>query len=390
MKQGKISFLWIVLSVILLVIVLSGYLTISSNFQFAGLSWTDSGTQLSGNCNSGGGQTSLIAKEGKPLIISASGSSFQAIRSIKTDVTGIDELLVIYEGNTQCSGSQSGSGISVSILGSESGSVGVNKGGCGATHQPEIVKLKNNFDGTWSSLKGIGIGDVYILQKTEKISGNSQFLQVGADGGSACGLGGSASASITLYNVVRKEDAFAVCKADKYALDFNNDGKIANDGSECFDFASIKIMSEEAIKESFDEKIARITEELEAKNSGLTSKIQELQKQLAQQGISSSQITLLEQKIRELESQLSSASDKTLIQQQIDALRSQQMLSGNVQEHINALQSELRETKKILADVQAGDNNVINVIERQEEFKQSNFINNFFNKIIAWISNLLG
>jgi len=375
-------------------------LAILSHFDFAGFSWKDSGN-IANACQIGSAGSD-VTKTGDFLEIKHSSSNNGGNRYIETDITSVDEVLIIYEGyaSATCSNgySNNGASISSSIQGSISGSVGSSLSadavGCPSgshsaslTFPPSIWKFRNNFDGTWSSLQGLGVGDVFVVKSTGKIEGNA-LLRIGASSGGGCGSsGGGANSYIKIYNVVRKENAFALCKADKYAYDANGDGKIAADGSECVDLKTIVINSEEAIKESFDEKLARITAELEAKNAGLTADITALKQQLAQQQ-TTEQITSLQQQIQQLEADLVTASDKTAIQSQIDNLRQQQLDSGNLQDQLSALQAELRETKAVLADVQAKDKNVINTIDAQEQFKKPNFIKELWNNFIARIKNI--
>ena len=406
-KKGFIGILFNPAAILLIAIVLllalglpnSPFrLAILSPFEFAGLSFTEESAASQSQC--GGGNVD-VSKVGEYLVVKSShGGCGASYTLIGADVTGIDEMLVIADGNgyaTASAQSGAGSNFDVIIKGTESGevgagfgvSVGSNEGGATRNQyfSPMVIKLKNNFDGTWSYLESLGVGDIFIVKQTSAIKG-TPLLRIKSISSTGGEQNGRASMTGTIYNIVRKENAFALCKADKYAYDLNNDGRIATDGSECVELKTIVLNSEEAIKESYDEKLARITAELEAKNIGLTADITALKQQLTQQGISSSQVTSLQQQITQLEIQLATASDKTTIQSQIDALRAQQLKSGSLQDQLNALQAELKETKSVLADVQAKDRNVINVIEAQEQFKKPSFIKEFFNKIISFIKGL--
>ena len=373
-------------------------LAILSNFEFAGFTFQENIIPYSSQCGSGSGS---VVREGEFIILknSYSACTGSSSVSITTDVTGVDELLVIADANMYASaGANSGvgSGFSASIKGSEGGSVGsgfalgigTNEGGATRSQyfSPRVIKLKNNFDGTWSNLESLNVGDIFIVKQKSAIKGNA-ILDIEVNGGGSGENGGSTTIIATVYNIVRKENAFALCKADKYAYDLNKDGIISPDGSECVALTTIVLNSEEAIKESFNEKIARITKELEAKNAGLTADIEALKQQLDQQQ-ATEQITALQQQISLLESQLATASDKTAIQSQIDALRQQQLDSGNLQDQINALQSELKTTKTILADVQSKDKNVISTIASQEQFERPNKIKEVWDRIWAFIKNI--
>ena len=197
---------------------------------------------------------------------------------------------------------------------------------------PKVYKIKNNFDGTYSVLASLGVGDVFIEKSRQTVPKDISLylvIQISAGGGTGAG---NAVSSMTIYNIVRKENAFAICKADQFMQDTNQDEKINTDGTECFDLQTIVLNSEEAIKESYDEKILRLTAELESKNAGLTTDITTLKQQLADQqlsGISQSQI-------------------------------------GELYTKLTALQQELSETKSTLNSIQTGNKNVIAIIEQQE------------------------
>ena len=443
-KKGFIALLLnplIILSIFLIIILLlvipsSPFkLAILSSFEFAGFTWQDNKPNDACGLND---FSSSVARSGDFVEIKVNAGA-QAQRYIETDITGIDEILIIYEGygsaSAACAYGNSGYEIFSTIKGTTSGSI-TNANGANTqcssgsssssmTFAPAIWKFKNNFDGTWSTMQSLNVGDIFVVKDTKPITGNA-MLRIGVSAGGGCGSGGSASSYIKIYNIVRKENAFAVCKADEY-LTTDTTGKQI-----CKPLSTIVLNSEEAIKESFDEKLARVTAELEAKNAGLTADIEVLKQQLAQQqtaeqitslqqqiqqleselatasdkttiqtqidalkaqqlaqqGISQTQVSSLQQQITQLESQLATATDKTSIQYQIDLLRTQQLQSSSVQDQISALQSELKETKAVLADVQAGDKNVINTIEAQEQFKKPNFIKELWNKIIAWIKGL--
>lgn len=252
-----------------------------------------------------------ITKEKDFLIMQVSGSgdaNFAPARRVKlqTDVSKIDEILVIADSSISVSSSlyANGAGIvNFGIEGSEGGSIGTGFSLSIGSHEsrsestyfePQLMKLRNNFDGTWSSLQSIGVGDIFIVKDTKEIKGDALLTLE-----SSCLFSiaeGSASVSITskAYNVVVKEFGFAVCKADEFWQDKNQDGTPTAD--ECFDLATIVLNSEEAIKESFEAKLARIELELLKKNEGLTEEIERL-KQLQN-------TTAQQQKLLEIEEEL--------------------------------------------------------------------------------------
>ena len=340
-------------------------LAIINTFTWNGFTFQEHKTDLSTTrqgCSGAGGDGNVEFTENKPLVLRIKGNNNAVTKKVTTEITGIDEILIIYEGYAECNGADGYGGFTGVIYGSEGGDIGAGSGvGCGRSNpslnqifRPAIWKFRNNFDGTWSYLESLNVGDIFIDKKREIIKGNKQYLDLMVYAGSGCGVPAQGSASLTVYSIVRKESGFALCKADKYSYDLNGDGKIAQDGSECVDLRTVVLNSEEAIKESFDEKIKRITAELEAKNKGLTVEIDLLKQRLAQE-----------------EAKPIPTTDTTAIEQRLAQL-----------------ESELKDTKAVLADVQAKDKNVVNTIEQQEQFKRPNFIKEFFNKIIMWIKNL--
>ena len=348
-------------------------LAIFQTVDFAGFTWQDSGTlyntptglSSTNNCNVGGGSSS-IEKRGEFLLMDLSASGVGVQRYIETDITNIDEVLVIYEGFGQAScqngHSNSGAGISGLVVGSVSGEVGMGQSigtsscpssgsSVSSIFEPSLWKFRNNFDGTWSTLQGLGVGDIFLVKDTQKVTGTPK-LRLSASGGNGCGNYGSGQVSLKLYNVVVKENAFAVCKADEFWQDKNQDKTPTSD--ECFDLQTIVLNSEEAIKESFDAKLLRVEQELLAKQAGLTQ-----------------DNAKLEAKLKELQ------------EQQASALQQQELV-----DKINALEVELKITNQRLADVQAGDKDVIAVVEADAKLKEHNIIKSLWNRIIALFKNL--
>ena len=110
-----------------------------------------------------------------------------------------------------------------------------------------------------------------------------------------------------------------------------------------------------------------------------------LNQRLAEQGVTQSQIDLLKVQITALENELKANPNDQLLQSQLDELKSQD-LAGK----IASLELELSGAKQQLANVQAGDKNVIAVVENQEQFKQPNAFKRFINRVVAWIKNPFG
>lgn len=369
MKKKK-TMLILVVGLILLALFLSQPGVISPTFTFAGFTFADSGhLNSNANCNNGGGSTD-INRDGETIIMTSNGN-IPSTRKITTEVTGVDELLIVYGGYAQAytnrAGSDSGDGsFGASIDGSESGSIGGSQGiSCRYTGSlnscnqeqyfaPGIWKFKNNFDGTWSSMKSLGIGDVFLVESTQPIKGSRTFLTFYVTSGSGCNTDGGGAAKLRIYNIIRKENSLALCKADQVPYDLNNDGKITF--GECSDLKTILLNQEESIEESNKEYLDRITAEQQAKIDGLNGQITTLQKQLEAQAAQSAQTS------------------------QTKAL----------QDQISALKDELSETREILTAVQAGDQNVINTIVNQEQFTKPSGFSGILYAIISFIRGLIG
>ena len=402
-KKGIVGILanpFILIALVILIAIIafnvpSGkFLSIFSSISFAGRGWnvevSDARIQSNGYpCSPGSASYTF---EGETLVMSGSASGSQSQGCVgpgrvvaTTDIANDDEVMVLFDGyGTASAGGSSASGsysLITSVIDvngielSQAKEVAASSRGvtsASASFEPQIFSFKNNFDGTWSSIQSFGIGDVFIKKETMVMTPPIKLrliseASVGLSDGSA-----SANGISRFYNVVFKENGFAVCKADEVLVD-----KV------CQTLSSILLKNEEAIKESFDEKLARIEAELLAKNQGLTEDLTKLQAQLEQQGITQHEIDLLKVQIAILENELKTDPNNQLLQNQLDELKSQD-LAGK----IASLQSELDGAKQQLADVQAGDKTVVNVIEANEKIQEPNIIKRFFNRLIAWMQNL--
>jgi len=402
-KKGIVGILanpFILIALVILIAIIafnvpSGkFLSIFSSISFAGRGWnvevSDARIQSNGYpCSPGSASYTF---EGETLVMSGSASGSQSQGCVgpgrvvaTTDITNDDEVMVLFDGyGTASAGGSSASGsysLITSVIDvngielSQAKEVAASSRGvtsASASFEPQIFSFKNNFDGTWSSIQSFGIGDVFIKKETMVMTPPIKLrliseASVGLSDGSA-----SANGISRFYNVVFKENGFAVCKADEVLVE-----------GQCQTLSSILLKNEEAIKESFDEKLARIEAELLAKNQGLTEDLTKLQAQLEQQGITQHEIDLLKVQIAILENELKTDPNNQLLQNQLDELKSQD-LAGK----IASLQSELDGAKQQLADVQAGDKTVVNVIEANEKIQEPNIIKRFFNRLIAWMQNL--
>ena len=362
MKNAKtgIKLIAIIIAVIALAFIVSRGLTIASSFSFAGYTWdysvnqNNQGSNSVGSCSgsAGGGETAVLS------IDASAGNNGIGCRTLmvsQQQINSVDEFLVLYDftaiANDDIMGAGGGIFLSDAAGATQYLSFSENLEYLQRSKyfEPKIVKVKNNFDGTWSILTSVGVGDLFVLRQKSSIPKDLPLylaFQVNAGGGAG---GSRASSSMKIYNIGRKETGFAVCKADEYVKDLNNDGRITSD--ECFSSSIFVLNSEEFVKESDFEKQQRLIQELQAKNSGLTADVEALKQQTASQ------------------------SNNLLLK-----------------EELAKLQAELQETRAILADVQAGDKAVINVITAQEQFRRSNafieFLNKIINKIIAWFKSL--
>ena len=354
--------------------------------EFAGFTWTASGD-------------GSVVKEEDFVVLKTSRNSPETSKfELRTEVTNVDELLIIADSSMQVSSTNegsTGSNIQFCVEGSISGKVcdsfelsfGSSEAGSKSVYfEAQVFDLKNNFDGTWSSIKSLGVGDVFIRKGTQEIKGDKVYLTMTSRSFSL--PKGSSSATSKVYNVVVKESSFAVCKADEVWQDLNDDG--IPQTNECFDLDSIILKNEEAIKESFDEKFARIEAELLAKNNGLTTEIENLKQQIAAGKVTSEEVSALQARIDELQLQLAETPTDPELQAQIDELRQEQLDSGTLTDQVSALEAELKDTKAILADVQAGDKSVVGSIEAEEKFERPGFFKEIWNKIIAFFKNLFG
>lgn len=305
--------------------------TIQPQIEFAGLTF-EIPSEL--KCGSGS-----VKKEGDFLILSAQNGRI----STDTDATDIDEFLIIYDGFLQAScggssGSNAGSGFGGSIVGDEGGSVGSGEN-VGTTRcqdsigdtakkiiEPKLWKLKNNFDGTWSSLVSLGVGDIFIVQNTQEIIGTPKLrLSVGTAAPPPCGgqTDVSGRGSLRIFNIIQKESGFAVCKADTFPSDVNEDGVI-DPLTECLDIATIVLNSEEAIKESLDAKIARIELDLLMKNQGLSEEIERL-KALQNTTAQQERLTQLEEELLSTNILLQKLQDRE--QELLDAIQANEKIT---------------------------------------------------------------
>lgn len=294
-----------------------------------------SGDKSLNSCSDG--SQSEVHKEGESLVITGSGA-VAGNRKVRTEVTGADEVLILYSGsaNAYCSNGypNAGASIAASVEGSGGGSVGISKSAgttkcpsgdesVSSSFEPSYWKFKNNFDGTWSSIQSLsGLQDAVLVLGTYPLYGDKQYLNLIIDVGSGCNTRGGSSARLQVFNVVKKVNGFALCKADQYINGYDASGNAI-----CQNFTTLKLQFEEALHEALSDYIQRKETDLAAKELYLNQTLNNIQQQIL----------------------IASQSQQFLLQQQI-----------------NNLTLQLTETRRILQLVQNKDSQVIQVFRDKE------------------------
>ena len=325
----------------------------------------------------------------------SSGGGCQVTAVTQKPINDVDEIEVVFTsthsaefetgtsaGVLLTDGSRTARGEIIGLLGYTDG-VGANQD---QFFDFKYVGIKNNHDGTYSLIRGTSLADLVVVQKYTAPSPTTPvYLALKAEGGGGAG-GGKASVTFTAYNVIQRVNRFAVCKADQLGVDKNADGKITPD--ECTQISGLDLLNKEEFQESINTQLARIEAENQAKVLDLQQQIILLNQQL--QSGASQQQTTLQDEINKLQSQVTittSEQQKFLLEQEVQRLRNEQLLTSS-QDRIFALEAQLKDTKSILADVQAEDKNVIAVVQQQEQFQRPNKLKEFWNKVWVWIKNL--
>ena len=353
MKQSKISLTLIVISVIGLAFIVSGLFVISSAsiIDFAGQSWD---TEINNHHFAGSCSGSVSGGEIANLQIQVSGSSGGSgceVTSItQKSINEFDEILVVFDSSQYAGFEMEGNaGIFLTdktrfstrdetdvmnkLLSYSDNTIG-GKSSFSNFFALKYVGFRNNHDGTYSIMKGSGIGDLSVVNKIA-VPNAPLFLGMKVGGGGGAG-GDRATATMNAYNVIFRVSGFALCKANQYSVDLNKDGKL--DFGECVDISVLELNHREEFEQSVNDRLLK----LEQQNT---------------------------QKIIDLEQQIIS-----LQQQNAD---------------VTLLKQQLEQTQKILADIQAKDRNVIAAVEANEQFERPNFIIELINRFIAWIKNIL-
>lgn len=250
-------------------------------FQFSGFTFEDEDFS-DYSCNVGGSTTSLTFS-GEYLVLDSDSANSGSRRTIRTDITDVDEVIILYDGSGTCYASEIGSVSSIigritdgnTQLGQvEFTDCSKEKPSNSIRYEPSIWSFKNNFDGTWSSTKRIGQGDI-VKFNTKKIEGDKQYLELEASSGNRCGGGSGGKSQLRIYNIITKKSGFSICKIDERGVDKNNDGEITSD--ECTNLTSIDLQREEAILQSVAEQIRLLQELNQRKVDYLEAQIAKLQ-----------------------------------------------------------------------------------------------------------------
>ncbi len=382
---------------------LASILPLGSDIQFAGYHWAiTSQGNLYGSPPHGGGAGGTYNKEDFITLTSygsgygeykgqAPNTHFYSYTCMITDeeISNIDEFLIIWTGDGShsiatggCSGAHGGSNVFISLYDKSNQQHKIIKNypnqfnpasGGKFTFKPELVKFMNNFDGTYTTYSTLGVGDVYIKDKTVSVVDmQSKHLAIcayasGAYDNSCKTMVGNSK--VMVYNIITKRLETPVCKAGEFPL---------SNGS-CEKLETILLARESAIYESLAEKIQRIEDRLSDREKWLQSQIDELNEILKNED-RSEQIELLSKKIEELTKSINDKEQQKLIEIQnlensIESLK-QQLLEAEgateerIANEIIALQKQL-ELAKILSSDEIG------MLDEQMEF-----YNNQLNLII--------
>lgn len=206
------------------------------------------------------------------------------------DITDIDEFLIIWSGYTQ------DSSFRIGLLDKSTGTKKTIKSAEFVNHElkPTLVKIVNDFDGTYSIYSALGVGDLFIKDGDIDVRDfDSRHLQVCVSSSAGCtwGEGGeSSSGTVRIYNIVTKRLESPLCKADE----------ILNAQGECEPFDTFLLAHESAIYESLEEKIDRISKRLEARQEGLQNRILDLEEFLSI-STKDAKLAWIEDKLVELE-----------------------------------------------------------------------------------------
>ena len=304
---------------------------ISTNtINFAGVLWD---TEVNNHHFAGSCSGSVSGGEIANLQIQVSGSSGGAASDVKaitqTPINNYDEMLVVFDSN-QYSGFEMGSSAGIFLTDNTristrdetnvirrilvyEDSVSGGKSSFSNFFDLKYVGFRNNHDGTYSIVRGNGLGDLTVTSKVI-VPNTNLFLGMHTIAGGGAG-GDRATATMNSYNVIFRVSGFALCKANQYSVDLNRDGKF--DFGECINSTVLELNHREEFEQSVNDRLF----------------------QAEQQNI---------QKIADLQQQIS------ILQQQ----------NGS----ITLLSQQLEETQKILINLQSRDKNVIATVQSQEQF----------------------
>lgn len=362
--------------------------TLQENFDFAGYKWSifregtlrscsddpithpDACATASGNFvqDSGFLQLSSTASSGEHK-----GSGMPMVDSdtcimTQESIADVDEFLIIFDGEVTCGtgnmGQNSNSNIHISLYNvatkEEKSTIQFGEG-CGQNafinkiYPPRLVKLMNNFDGTYTTYNTLGVGDIYIKDKTvdAKSLGNDIRLRICSY--SQASNRASAKSSIKIYNIITKRLETAVCSAQEV---------MTADGG-CQKLDSLLLAHENAIYESVQQQIQRISDRLQARQISIEARISDLENYMSL-AEKQEKITWIDNKIIELETQRNNA----------EFLKSQEIAS--LQAAFTATEEALESTtidagrKKLLTATLEGTRKELAYIETLDVSKEYN------------------
>lgn len=285
-----------------------------------------------------------------------------------------DDILIIYSyvlenpSNTHDKYCEGGFSISLSnsafisdrcVQGSGNNQGDVNR--CYSEKEISMVKLKNNFDGTWDVMQYAGIGDIFVKQSTITADANPHlkvqtYQTTNSIGGSwnACQSNGR----VIIYNIVEKTNEVVNCNAGETLLE---------NGS-CVALEGLLLENERAVKEELLAELARIEARLLEKEALLQGQIDALNQLLRDQLDNDALIAQLDSLTEELNRLKDSGASEAAVQAvRDDIARLRNDASGGNAQLGNIIDQYVSLNER-LGDV---ENGIVLIQERNEDVVSS-------------------
>jgi len=298
----------------------SSIISLADKINFAGYSWdiVDEGNLqpiTAGKVTGRGDGSYKITKDGFVELYSKSASwevdfggagvgcgthgADSSLCMLSEDISNVDEFLIILGGENRRT-INANSFIKVSLKDISTGNEIILFSDDGKSIKPKLLKVVNNFDGTYSLYSSLGVGDVFLKEGDFDVSSfNGISLKLCAVTLAFCRPdnpgrgGGSSESTLIIYNIITKRMEAPVCKADEVLL--------AN-GS-CSNLEGLFLAREEAVLESFEEKLSRVEGRLLARQSSLEQQISDFRK-LSTLPTKSEKLSFIDSRLAELYSEL--------------------------------------------------------------------------------------